>query len=92
MRITLLDRLMTFANNDKMNETTKLKYSWQLIEGASRYSLAKPCIKQYLMDHVESPFRKIESKDWATAMLLPVEQFTKATREQVWTDSRRIAR
>jgi hypothetical protein len=44
------------------------------------------------MDHVESPFRKIESKDWATAMLLPVEQFTKATREQVWTDSRRIAR
>jgi hypothetical protein len=92
MRITLLDRLMTFANNEKMDETTKLKYSWQLIDGASRYSLAKPCIKQYLMDHVESPFRKIESKDWATAMMLPVEQFTKATREQVWTDSRRIAR
>lgn len=92
MRITLLDRLMTFANNDKMDQTTKIKYSWQLIEGASRYSLAKPCIKQYLMDHVESPFRKIESKDWATAMMLPVEQFTKATREQVWTDSRRIAR
>lgn len=92
MRITLLDRLMTFANNDKMDQTTKIKYSWQLIDGASRYNLAKPCIKQYLMDHVQSPFRKVESKDWATAMMLPVEQFTKATREQVWTDSRRIAK
>lgn len=92
MRVTLLDRLMTFANNDKMDETTKIKYSWQLIDGVSRYKLAQPCIKQYLNQHVMSPFRRIESKDWATAMMLPVEQFAKATREQVWTDSRRIAK
>lgn len=92
MRVTLLDRLMTFANNNKMDETTKLKYSWQLIDGVSRYKLAQPCIKQYLNEHVMSPFRRIESSDWATAMMLPVEQFTKATREQVWTDSRRIAK
>lgn len=92
MRITLLDRLMTFANNDKMDETTKIKYSWQLINGVSRYKLAQPCIKQYLNEHVRSPFRRIESNDWATAMMLPVEQFTKATREQVWTDSRRISK
>ena len=91
-RITLLDRLMTFANNDKMDETTKIKYSWQLINGVSRYKLAQPCIKQYLNEHVRSPFRRIESNDWATAMMLPVEQFTKATREQVWTDSRRISK
>ena len=92
MRVTLLDRLMTFANNDKMDETTKLKYSWQLIDGVSRYKLAQPCIKQYLNEHVMSPFRRIESSDWATAMMLPVEQFTKATREQVWTDSRRMTK
>jgi hypothetical protein len=92
MRITLLDRLMVFANNTKMDEITRLKYSWQLIDGASRYAMAKPCIKQYLTNHVISPFRKIESKDWATAMMLPVEQFTNATREQVWTDSRRMAK
>ena len=92
MRVTLLDRLMTFANNDKMDETTKIKYSWQLIDGVSRYKLAQPCIKRYLNQHVMSPFRRIEASDWATAMMLPVEQFTKATREQVWTDSRRIAK
>lgn len=92
LRVQLLDRLMTFANNDKMDETTKIKYSWQLIDGVSRYKLAQPCVKHYLNEHVRSPFRRVESNDWATAMMLPVERFQGATKEQVWTDSRRIAR
>jgi hypothetical protein len=92
MRVTLLDRLMAFANNDRMDQTTKIKYSWQLIGSASRYSLAKPCVKQYLLEHVRSPFRKIDSDDWGTAMMLPVEQFTGATREQVWSHSMRQTR
>lgn len=92
LRVQLLDRLMTFANNDKMDETTKIKYSWHMIDGLSRYKLAQPCVKHYLNDHVRSPFRRIEAKDWATAMMLPVERFQGATKEQVWTDSRRKSR
>lgn len=92
LRVRLLDNLLLFRNNSKMNETTKIQYSWQLIDGVSRYKLAQPCIKQYLLDHVRSPFRKIDSNDWATAMMLPVERFVGATKEQVWADSRRIAR
>lgn len=92
LRIQLLDNLMTFVNNTKMNETTKIKYSWQMIDGVSRFKLAQPCVKHYLFDHVRSPFRRIESQDWATAMMLPVEQFQGATKEQVWNDSRRIVR
>ena len=92
LRVQLLDRLMTFANNDKMDETTKIKYSWNMIDGLSRYKLAQPCVKHYLNDHVRSPFRRIEANDWATAMMLPVERFQGATKEQVWTDSRRKSR
>lgn len=92
LRVQLLDRLMTFANNTKMDESTKIKYSWQMIDGVSRFKLAQPCVKHYLTDHVRSPFRRIEAHDWATAMMLPVERFQGATKEQVWTDSRRIAR
>jgi hypothetical protein len=92
LRVRLLDNLMAFANNTKMDETTKLRYSWQLIDGASRYKLAQPCIKQYLVEHVRSPFRKIDSNDWATAMMLPVERFVGASNEQVWADSKRLAR
>jgi hypothetical protein len=92
LRVTLLDRLMTFANNEKMDQTTKIKYSWQMIDGVSRYKLAQPCVKHYLNDHVRSPFRRVEANDWATAMMLPVERFQGATKEQVWTESRRKAR
>ena len=87
LRIQLLDRLMTFKNNDKMDGTTRLKYSWSLISGVSKYKAAEPCIKHYLTDHVKSPFKKVDSADWATAMLLPVERFVKSNKERVWKDS-----
>jgi hypothetical protein len=92
LRIVLLDRLMAFSNNKKMDETTRIKYSWDLISGMSKYKLAQPCVKHYLTEHVRSPYRRIESYDWATAMLLPVERFRGATKQQVWADSRKIAR
>jgi len=89
LRIRLLDKLMNFASNKKMNENTRLRYSWALIDGVSRYNAAIPCVKHYLLDHVKTPFREIPSYDWATAMLLPVERFSGATKEVVWAESRR---
>lgn len=91
LRAVLLDRLMFFKNNEKLDETTRLRYSWQMIDGVSKYKLAQPCVKRYLHDHVRSPFRRISSADWGTAMLLPVEQFVGASKQQVWADSKRIA-
>lgn len=87
LRVQLLDRLLVFKSNAKMDETTKLKYSWDLISSASKFSAAQACIKHYLIDHVKSPYKKIDSNDWATAMMLPVERFVGATKEQVWKDS-----
>ena len=92
LRIQLLDRLMVFKSNARMDETTRIKYSWQLIDGVSRYNAAKPCVKQYLLGHVRSQFRQVNSKDWATAMLLPVERFVGASTQEVWTDSRKTMR
>ena len=88
-RIQLLQRLMDYANNKRMDETTRLNYSWRLIDGVSRFKLAAPCVKQYLADHVRSTLRKVNSSDWATAMLLPVEQFAGAAKQSVWADSLR---
>ena len=92
LRIQLLDALMTFKTNNRMDETTRLKYSWQLIDGISRYKAAQPCIKQYLGGHVRTQFRKIDSGNWATAMLLPVERFIGANKQEVWAESRKIIR
>jgi hypothetical protein len=92
LRIQLLDALLTFRSNSRMDETTRLKYSWQLIDGISRYKAAQPCIKQYLSGHVRTQFRKVDSNDWATAMLLPVERFVGASKQEVWAESRKIIR
>jgi len=92
LRIYLLDALLTFKNNSRWDETTKLKYSWALIDGVSKYKAAHPCVKQYLNSHVRSQFRRVSSADWATAMLLPVERFIGASKQQVWSDSRKKIR
>lgn len=89
MRALLLDRLQQFRNNNKMDGNTKLKFSWGLLESVSKFDLAKPCVKQYLTSHVRSQFIKINSTDWATAMLLPVQYFVGTTADAVWHDSMR---
>ena len=86
-RVLLLQRLMEYANNKKMDETTKLKYSWGLINGVTRFKWAEPCIHQYLKPQIKSSLRRISPSDWATAMLLPVEQFVGANKATVWADS-----
>lgn len=86
-RMVLLQRLMEFATDRNLGENTRIRYSWSLIGGVSKFKWAEPCIKHYLINHVKSTFRKIDANDWATAVMLPVEQFVGATKNQVWKDS-----
>lgn len=92
LRARLLDKLMEFRTNSRMDERTRLKFSWSLIDSASRFAPAKPCVKHYLYEHVKSPFKAIHANDWATAILLPVEQFEKMSAMQVWRESTKIIR
>jgi hypothetical protein len=89
LRFMLMDRLLMFKNNDKFDETTRLRYSWGMIDGVSKFAIAKPCVKRYLSSHLRSPLIDINAGDWSTAMMLPVERFVGATKDQVWLDSRR---
>jgi hypothetical protein len=86
-RIVLLQRLMDFATDTTLTENTRLKLSWRLIGGISKFKSAEACVKHYLNSHVMSTFRKIDAPDWTTAMLLPVEQFVGANKAAVWKDS-----
>lgn len=92
LRAKLLDRLLEFRNNTAMDESTRLKFSWSMINGMSQFAPAQACVKHYLYPYVRSQFKAVHASDWATAMLLPVEQFQKASTAQVWRDSTRITR
>ena len=89
LRFALLEKLLMFKNNDKWDESTRIKYSWAAIDGMSKFALAKPCVKRYLSNHLRSPLHTVSSDDWATVMMLPVERFVGASTAQVWVDSRK---
>ena len=50
----------------------------------------RPCIKLYLKGRVETPFLKINAKEWEMASVLPLDAFQKQANTKVWADSRRI--
>lgn len=90
LRAKLMDSLYQILNNNKYNDTTKLKVSYQVLSSASRFRYFKPCLKHYLSDHVQSNFLNIEPRNWDAALMLPTEKFRKASTDRVWRESREM--
>ena len=89
LRGKLLDALYeTLVNGVVGNETTRLKITYKLLKAAARFRLFKPCFKHYLFKHMRSKFVYVPPEQWDMTVFLPTEQFKKATKDQVWKDSR----
>lgn len=73
-RLALLDRLHDFINNDKYDDTTVFRLSYQLLAKSRRYSMIQPCVKRYLAEYIMSPLIYIEPNSWETAIFLPTEK------------------
>lgn len=91
-RAMLFDELYKYRSNDKMDKTTKLKISYQILKNVSKTKLFQPCLKRYLSSHVRSSFLYIDPNDWNNAMMLPLQDFRKKTAKYVWDDSARKLR
>lgn len=92
LRAKLMDALWELTNNKKMDETTRLRISYSILNTAARYKAFKPCFKMYLTQHVRSRFIKITSVEWDIALMLPVAQWNKANASTVYSDSRKRAK
>ncbi len=90
-RMMLFKELTSIFETNRNTEAAKIKYSWELIRGVSKLRAAAPCIKQYLYSQVKSPFCEIPPESWYTVMLLPVQRFVGASKEQVWKESSKKA-
>lgn len=90
MRALLLDKLMDTANNKKMDETTRLNLSYQLLASTKKYKAFQPCIKRYLYSHIWSKFIAVEADEWKVAVVLPYQSFEGASAAKVWNDSRKM--
>jgi|TARA_R110000787_G_scaffold133000_1_gene245264 hypothetical protein len=87
-RVILLDKLSETLSNNKYDEKTKFRVSYNFLKSASKAFEATPCIKRYLFNHVKSRFLQINADEWDIAALLPVEDFKGASMSQVYNDSR----
>ena len=86
----LLGKLLEFANNKKFDETTRLQLSYNMLKSAGKLSAFKPCFKHYLPGQIQSQIKLVPAEYWETASFFPSEQFKKASKKQVFSDSRRM--
>ena len=86
-RAILMDQLKAFANNKKYDETTKLRLSYNMLKGFTKYKRARPTVHRYLNSKVNSKFVLVNADEWEVALFLPVERFKKANKKKVWAHS-----
>ena len=90
-RMFLLDALYDFTTNEKYDETTRLRLTYQLIKSSRKLRWAKPCIKQYLNNHVYGRIVEVPPDKWEIVAMLPCQQFRPAgaNANTVYKESRR---
>ena len=86
-RAILMDQLKVFANNKAYDETTRLRLTYNMLKGFTKFSRARPTVHRYLSSKVNSKFVLINADEWEVALFLPVERFKKASKKQVWAHS-----
>lgn len=90
LRVLLMTKLMDTLNNHRLDRTTKMKVSYQILLSASKYKLFKPCLHKYIINHVKSKINIIRPAQWPMAVMLPVANFKGASPTAVWADSKQI--
>lgn len=89
LRAKFLDSLLEITNNRLYDDSTKFDLSYKMLMRASKMKYFKPCFKHYLTKHVRSKFAMVEAPEWEIATFLPTADFQKASRAQVYADSKR---
>ena len=88
-RAKLMDALYDTVTNERYDETTKLRITYKILDGASKFRYFSPTVKHYLTDHIKSRFLYVYPSEWDIALFLPLERFEKATKQKVWQETRK---
>ena len=92
VRAKFLDALLGTINNERYDESTRFRLSYDMLKRASRLRAFRPCLKRYLSSHVRSRLALVPAPEWEIATFLPTADFEKASSSEVYRDSRRKMR
>ena len=94
LRAKFLDALLEVTNNNRYDDTTKFKLTYNALQRAAKMKYFKPCIKHYLTDHVRSRFAMVPAPEWEIAVFLPTADFNSQGKKyninKVYADSRNM--
>ncbi len=88
MRAVFFDKLMDHMNNDKMDATTRLKITYNMLSSISKMREFAPCFKRYLFSHMASKTVEVPPEQWETALFLPTDSFVGQDRRAIWRESK----
>jgi hypothetical protein len=83
-----MDALYATASTPELDETTRLRISYNILAQATKYRFFRPCIKRYLISNVKSKFFYVEPSEWEMALFLPLDRFVGANKSRIYRDSR----
>lgn len=89
LRAKFLDALMDISEKN-IDEDSKFRLNYKLLQGTSKLKYYKPCFKHYLTDHVQSRFAEVPAPEWEIATFLPTADWRKRQRQKVYYDSRQM--
>ena len=86
-RINFLKKLLPLAIYNDEDEIKRIRITYPILDASSKYKEFRPCIKQYLYNHVKSRILSVEHNEWDIAVYLPIHQFKKAKPQEVCKES-----
>ncbi len=87
-RAQLMDQLYTLTvNKEKMDDTTRLRISYNILKNRGTMPFYKPCVKKYLFSNFRTQLAQIPVDDWDAVVMLPLQRFNKASDSDVWAES-----
>jgi hypothetical protein len=92
LRAKLMDGLYDYINNTNFDETTRIRITYELLSSVASLKYFRPCVKHYLNTSMRSRFLVVPPEQWDIALFLPLERFSKTTKQNVYRDSRKIIR
>lgn len=72
VRIAFLNKLMALATVAPGDTRLRLKISYDVLVASQRYNEYIPCLKRYLINHVDGRILKIQPHEWIMAAYLPI--------------------
>lgn len=92
LRQKIIDFMLDTITANKWDHKTKARINYGMIKSMSELAICKPAIKSYLFSHMRSKVVRIPAENWKMVAYLPIDRFVKATRNHVWSETRRMAR